>query len=108
MNAVAIPSNNPFASQLPARESQNAVAEAGQQREIAEVQAAMVSVFAAAKTAGKPVGILSPVEADARRYMEMGATYVAVGSDLGVLRMGTQALLDKYRESPAAPIAAQY
>lgn len=73
-----------------------------------EVQAAMVSVFAAAKAAGKPVGILSPVEADARRYMEMGATYVAVGSDLGVLRMGTQALLDKFRESAAAPIAAQY
>ena len=34
--------NNPFGSQLPARSTQNAVAEAGQQREIAEVQAAMV------------------------------------------------------------------
>lgn len=44
MNAVATTeqSNNPFNSQLPARASQNAVAEAGQQREIAEVQAAMV------------------------------------------------------------------
>ncbi|MEO7400683.1 MAG: 2-dehydro-3-deoxyglucarate aldolase [Polaromonas sp.] len=74
----------------------------------AEVQAAMASVFAAAKAAGKPVGILSPVEADARRYLEMGATFVAVGSDLGVLRMGTQALLDKFRASAVAPIAAQY
>lgn len=73
-----------------------------------EVQAAMAAVFAAAKAAGKPVGILSPVEADARRYLEMGASYVAVGSDLGVLRMGTQALADKYRSSAAAPIAAQY
>lgn len=35
-------SNNPFGSQLPARAAQNAVAEAGQQREIAEVQASMV------------------------------------------------------------------
>lgn len=73
-----------------------------------DVQAAMASVFAAAKAAGKPVGILAPVEADARRYLEMGASFVAVGSDLGVLRMGTQALRDKYRDSAAAPIAAQY
>ena len=43
MNAmVQAESNNPFTSQLPARASQNAVADAGQQREIAEVQAAMV------------------------------------------------------------------
>ncbi len=73
-----------------------------------DVQAAMATVFAAAKAVGKPVGILSPVEADARRYLEMGASYVAVGSDLGVLRMGTQALADKYRSPGAAAIAAQY
>ena len=73
-----------------------------------EVQAAMATVFAAAKAAGKPVGILSPVEADARRYLEQGASYVAVGSDLGVLRMATQALADKYRNPGAAAIAAQY
>ena len=61
-----------------------------------EVQAAMASVFADAKACGKPVGILAPVEADARRYMEMGATFVGVGSDLGVFRAATQALHDKY------------
>ncbi|MDB5816477.1 MAG: 2-dehydro-3-deoxyglucarate aldolase [Rhizobacter sp.] len=73
-----------------------------------EVQEAMAQVFAAATAAGKAIGILSPAEADARRYLQQGATMVAVGSDLGVLRMGTQALLDKYRVDPAAPIAAQY
>ena len=73
-----------------------------------EVQEAMAGVFAAAKAAGKPMGTLAPVEADARRYIEMGATFVAVGSDLGVLRMGTQALIDKFRGPDAAPIAAQY
>jgi 2-dehydro-3-deoxyglucarate aldolase len=73
-----------------------------------EVQEAMEKVFAAAKAAGKPMGILAPVEADARRYLQMGATFVAVGSDLGVLRMGTQALCDKYRAPDAGPIAAQY
>ena len=61
-----------------------------------EVQAAMQVVFAAAKAAGKPVGILAPVEADARRYLEQGATFVAVGSDLGAFRGATQALRDKY------------
>ena len=73
-----------------------------------EVQQAMVTVMAAAKAARKPMGILAPVEADARRYLEMGATFVAVGSDLGVLRMASQALLDKFRVEDVAPIAAQY
>jgi 2-dehydro-3-deoxyglucarate aldolase len=63
----------------------------------ADVQSAIERVFAAAKTAGKPTGTLAPVEAEARRYLQMGATFVAVGSDLGVLRLGTQALADKFR-----------
>jgi len=73
-----------------------------------EVQEAMKRVYAAAKAAGKAVGTLAPVEADARRYLEMGASYVAVGSDLGALRMATQALADKFRNPQAAPIGAQY
>lgn len=63
-----------------------------------EVQAAIAAVFADAKFAGKPSGILAPAETDARKYMAMGATFVAVGSDLGVFRSGTQALCDKYRD----------
>lgn len=62
-----------------------------------EVQAAIAAVFADAKACGKPTGILAPVELDARRYMAMGATFVGVGSDLGVFRSATQALLDRYR-----------
>jgi 2-dehydro-3-deoxyglucarate aldolase len=61
-----------------------------------DVQAAMARVFQAVKGLGKAVGILAPVEADARRYIEMGATMVAVGSDLGIFRGATQALRDKY------------
>jgi 2-dehydro-3-deoxyglucarate aldolase len=61
-----------------------------------EVQAAIAQIFADAKAGGKAVGTLAPVEADARRYMEMGATFVAVGSDLGVFRNATQALRDRY------------
>ena len=65
-----------------------------------EVQEAMARVFAAGKAHGKPIGILAPVEADARRYLAMGATFVAVGSDLGVFRSGTQALRDRYMSGP--------
>jgi len=62
-----------------------------------DVQAAIASVFADAQAFGKPVGILAPLELDARRYMAMGATFVAVGSDLGAFRSATQALLERYR-----------
>ena len=61
-----------------------------------DVQAAMAQVFDAAKASGKAIGILAPIEADARRYLELGATFIAVGSDLGVFRSGTQALRDKF------------
>jgi 2-dehydro-3-deoxyglucarate aldolase len=61
-----------------------------------EVQQAIAHVFARAKAAGKPSGILAPVEAEARHYLKMGASFVAVGSDLGVFRSATQALRDKY------------
>ena len=61
-----------------------------------EVQAAIATVVMRAKAAGVPIGTLAPVEADARRYLEMGITMVAVGSDQGLFRAGTQALRDKF------------
>ena len=63
-----------------------------------DVQAVIAAVFADAKACGKPSGILAPVEADARRYLAMGATFVGVGSDLGAFRSATQALCDRYRD----------
>jgi 2-dehydro-3-deoxyglucarate aldolase len=53
-------------------------------------------LFERTKAHGKACGILAPVEADARRYLELGATFVAVGSDLGLFRSATQALRDKF------------
>lgn len=47
--------------------------------------------------AGKPAGILCPDEALARKYIDMGFTFVAVGSDQGLLKGGADALLAKYR-----------
>jgi 2-dehydro-3-deoxyglucarate aldolase len=61
-----------------------------------EVQAAIEQVFERSKAAGKPSGILAGVDADARRYLEMGATFVAVGSDQGLFRAATQGLRDKF------------
>ncbi|QHB31125.1 2-dehydro-3-deoxyglucarate aldolase [Yersinia canariae] len=63
-----------------------------------EVQKVIRHIFDRAKAQGKPSGILAPVEADARRYLEWGATFVAVGSDLGVFRNATQALCDKFKK----------
>lgn len=63
-----------------------------------EVVKVIKHIFERAKAAGKPSGILAPVEADARRYLEWGATFVAVGSDLGVFRGATQALCDRYKK----------
>ncbi|PIJ49059.1 2-dehydro-3-deoxyglucarate aldolase [Erwinia sp. OLTSP20] len=65
-----------------------------------DVQEVIRHLFARAKAAGKPSGILAPVEADARRYLAWGASFVAVGSDLGVFRQGTQSLCDKFKNSP--------
>ncbi|MFC5497885.1 2-dehydro-3-deoxyglucarate aldolase [Caenimonas terrae] len=61
-----------------------------------EVQAAIIRLFAAIRAQGKPIGILTPVEADARRYLEQGASFVAVGNDIGLFRAQTQALADRF------------
>ncbi len=63
-----------------------------------EVQRCIQHIFARAKAFGKPAGILAPVEADAKRYLEWGATFVAVGSDLGVFRSATQKLCDQFKK----------
>ena len=61
-----------------------------------EVQKVIREIFAAARKYGKACGILAPAEEDARRYLEWGASFIGVGSDLGVFRAGTQALCDKF------------
>ena len=66
-----------------------------------DVQDAIRQIFATVAATGKPLGTLAPVEADARRYLEWGATFVAVASDLGLFRAATQAARDRFAE-PAA------
>jgi len=46
---------------------------------------------------GKPGGILTVVEAEARRYLEMGAAFVAVGVDAAILARESTALAQAFR-----------
>ena len=57
------------------------------------VQAAIASVIAS----GHSSGILAPVEADAKRYLEQGATLVAVGGDVGLLAKNADALVGRFK-----------
>ena len=62
-----------------------------------DVQAAMKGAVDRLKAVGVPAGILAPQEADARRYIEWGYTFVAVGSDLGLLARHADALAKTFR-----------
>lgn len=61
------------------------------------VQDAIAGAVRRLKAIGKAAGILAPVEADAHRYIDWGYTFVAVGSDQGVLARGTDALVRTFK-----------
>jgi len=65
-----------------------------------EVRAAIDDAIRRIRKAGKVAGILAPVEADARHWLELGATFVAVGSDVGILARQSEALAAKFRPAP--------
>jgi len=62
-----------------------------------EVQAAIADACARGRRLGKPLGTFAPSEADARRYLEMGVTFVAVTTDAVVLKQGAEARLKALR-----------
>ncbi|WP_424630313.1 HpcH/HpaI aldolase family protein [Bradyrhizobium sp. SYSU BS000235] len=61
-----------------------------------DVQAAIQDVVTRLKKVGKPAGILTPNEAEADRYIDWGYTFVAVGSDLGLLSKNADALAKRF------------
>jgi 4-hydroxy-2-oxoheptanedioate aldolase len=69
-----------------------------------EVQAAIEDAIARILKAGKAPGILTADEALARRYLALGAVFVAVGLDTGILARQTSALAAKFKH-PATPAA---
>jgi 4-hydroxy-2-oxoheptanedioate aldolase len=69
------------------------------------VQHAIEDAIARITRAGKAAGILTADTALSRRYLELGATFVAVGLDTQLLVRGTSALVAQFKGSPA-PSAA--
>jgi 4-hydroxy-2-oxoheptanedioate aldolase len=72
----------------------------------ADVQAAIKDAIRRIIAAGKAAGILTPDEALARRYLELGATFVAVGVDTGLLVKTTSALAGRFKANIASPVAS--
>ncbi|HEY0287944.1 MAG TPA: 4-hydroxy-2-oxoheptanedioate aldolase [Pseudomonas sp.] len=66
-----------------------------------QVQAAIEDAIARIQKAGKAAGILSADQKLAKRYIELGATFVAVGVDTTVLMRGLQTLAATFKDAPA-------
>ena len=66
-----------------------------------EVQAAIEDAIVRIGKAGKAAGILSADQSLARRYLELGAKFVAVGVDTTVLMRGLQTLAAAFKDAPA-------
>jgi 4-hydroxy-2-oxoheptanedioate aldolase len=62
-----------------------------------DVQAAISGAVKRLRAKGKPAGILTSVEADAKRYLAEGYTFVAVGTDMGLLARNGEALAAKFK-----------
>lgn len=71
-----------------------------------EVQAAIEDAITRIRRAGKAVGILSADEALARRYLELGCSFVAVGVDTSLLMKALQGLAGRFKGTPAPPSSA--
>ena len=62
-----------------------------------EVVAAVEDALARIRRAGKPAGILTPDRAFARRCLELGALFVAVGLDAALLARSAEALAREFK-----------
>jgi 4-hydroxy-2-oxoheptanedioate aldolase len=62
-----------------------------------DVRSTIETACRRAQAIGKPIGILAPIETDARAYLDMGFAFVAVGSDIVALRKGCDALVQMFK-----------
>ncbi|WP_430645884.1 HpcH/HpaI aldolase family protein [Agromyces sp. GXS1127] len=67
----------------------------GQQSHHEVVEAVLTSIRAGVR-AGIPVGVNAFVAADAERYLDAGASFVAVGADVALLARASEALADRF------------
>lgn len=68
-----------------------------------EVQSAIEDAIGRIRKAGKAPGILSADVALSRRYLALGALFVAVGLDTQILLRGTGALLAQFKTGAGTP-----
>ncbi len=71
-----------------------------------EVQAAITDILARCRAAGKAAGILFANAEAATRSLERGFTFVAVGSDVGILASGAEKLAAQFKDRLAAAAAS--
>ncbi|WP_255448314.1 HpcH/HpaI aldolase/citrate lyase family protein [Telmatospirillum sp. J64-1] len=64
-----------------------------------DVQDAIAQALAICQEAAIPAGILAPVESQARKWLDAGYTFVAVGSDVSLLARGADALALQYKKA---------
>jgi len=65
-----------------------------------DVQSAIEVAIGTIRGAGKAAGILMADEGFARRYLDLGATFVAVGTDVTILARGAEALARRFADYP--------
>jgi 4-hydroxy-2-oxoheptanedioate aldolase len=70
-----------------------------------EMQEIIADAFRRIQAAGKAVGILTLDETLARKHVEMGATFIAVGTDSNLMVKATSALCAKFKGAPQQPAA---
>ena len=63
-----------------------------------EVQAVIEAAIGRIVKAGKAAGILTSNTEWAQRYLDLGATFVAVGTDVGILAKQTTALARRFKD----------
>lgn len=67
-----------------------------------EVQAAVEDALTRIQGHGKAAGILTADQALAKRYVELGASFVGIGSDVGLFVKATSRLISEFRAGAAA------
>jgi 4-hydroxy-2-oxoheptanedioate aldolase len=70
-----------------------------------EVRGAIDDAIGRIRRAGKFAGILAPVEADAKHWLEIGCQFVAVGSDAGLLARQSEALAARFADAAQLRLA---
>jgi len=62
-----------------------------------DVLTVIEETIARIRACGQPAGILTSDDALIRRYLELGCTFVAVGTDVGILSRGSEQLAGRYK-----------